>query len=316
MSAPPTQFPTGSMRSACIPVMSALGESHPDLVALGSDGRAIFEEFSRRFPRRFVDVGIAEANLIGVAAGLARAGKVVFVATIASFLLRRAYEQIRIDVCDPNLPVKLVGVGGGLSYGTLGPTHHLTEDIALTRALPNMAVFVPSDAHDAVGALHAALEWPGPAYVRLGTGTEPLVHAGDEPFDSGRPELLRDGRELLIFATGYCVSQALSAAATLAQSGHEVGVVNVRALKPFDAEAVLELIEGRRAILTVEEHNVAGGLGSIMAELLYGRTSCPLERMGVPDEYPPVGTREELLAFYGLDERGILKSALRLLGGG
>lgn len=316
MSAPPTQFPTGSMRSACIPVMSALGEARPDLVALGSDGRAIFEEFSRRFPQRFVDVGIAEANLIGVAAGLARAGKVVFVATIASFLLRRAYEQIRVDVCDPGLPVKLVGVGGGLSYGTLGPTHHLTEDIALTRSLPNMAVYVPADAHDAVGALHAALAWPGPAYVRLGTGTEPLVHGGDEPFAAGRPELLRDGRDLLIFATGYCVSQALSAAASLAQSGHEVGVVNVRALKPFDAEAVAELVRGRRAVLTVEEHSAAGGLGSIMAELLCGRSACALERLGIPDEYPPVGTREELLAFYGLDDRGIVKAALGMLGGG
>jgi transketolase len=301
-------FQYSSMRTACLPVMETLGEKVPHLITMGADGQAIFGDFAKRFPERFIDVGIAEANLIGVAAGLARAGKIVFVATIGSFLLRRAYEQIRIDVCDPKLPVKLIAVGGGLSYGTLGPTHHLTEDIALTRVLPNVAVFIPSDSHDAVGALHAALEWNGPAYVRLGTGTEPVLHRGDEAFDFSQPEVLRSGQELTIFATGYCVSQALLAAHHLERSGHDVGVVNVSRLKPLNSEAVIELARGRRAVVSVEEHSLAGGVGSILAEIFSGNPICPLLRMGIPDWYPPVGTREELIAFYKLDHLAIAKA--------
>lgn len=315
MSAVSGFFPLRSMRAACLPVMASLGERYPQVVAMGADGCAIFESFAQQFPERFVDVGIAEANLVGVAAGLAHAGKVVFVATIASFLLRRAYEQIRVDVCDPGLPVKFVGVGGGLSYGALGSTHHMVEDIALTRVLPHIAVFIPTDAYEVEYALYAALDWPGPVYIRLGTGSEPLIHEQGARFVPYEPELLRAGRDVMIFAMGYCVSQALLAAARLACVGYDVGVTNVHTMKPCDGAALLRIAEGCRAVLVVEEHCVLGGLGSMVAEVFSRFGGCPVERMGLPDQYLPVGSREELISAYGLDDGGIAAMVQRVVEG-
>lgn len=282
-------------------------------MALGADGRSIFEELARRFPDRFVDVGIAESSLIGVAAGLARAGKVVVVSAIASFLLRRAYEQIRVDVADPGLPVKLVGVGGGLSYGTLGPTHHMVEDLALTRTMPNMAVFVPCDASQAQAALRAALDWPGPAYVRLGTGDEPLIHLESSALAPGEPEVLRSGEDLLIFATGGCVREALQAADELAESGLRAGVVNVHTFHPWRRESFQELLDRAGAVLVVEEHSRVGGLGDALAGMCCGRP-VRFAQLGIRAEYPPVGARDELLFFFGLDRSAIVRAAVRLLG--
>ncbi len=306
--------PEASMRAACAAVLEAIAEQHRDVIALGADGKAIFTGLARKFPERFIDVGVAEASLVGVASGIARTGRRVFVGTIASFLLRRAYDQIYNDVCVPNLPVKLIGVGGGLSYGVLGPTHLIPEDIALTRLLPNMAVFVPADVANARSAVRAALDWPGPAYVRLGAAADPVVHENDGQFVVGRPEELRTGRDLTIFASGYCVSQALWAAERLCQLGFDVGVANVHTFHPVDESSLLDLAIGRRALLSVEEHILPGGLGSLLAELFSATPSVPLVRLGVSGRPPPVGTREDLIAFYGLDGASIAQAACRALG--
>jgi transketolase len=306
------------MRVACAPVLESIAEEARDVVALGADGQAIFTALARRFPERFIDVGVAEANLVGVAAGMARAGRRVFVATIASFLLRRAYDQIYNDVCIPNLPVKLIGIGGGLSYGVLGPTHLIPEDIALARLLPNTAVFVPADAVDARGAVRAALDWPGPAYVRLGAAADPLIHELEGPFVPGRPEVLRPGRDVTIFATGACVAQALWAGEQLREHGVDAGVANVHTFHPVDDTSFLELARGRQAVLSVEEHVLPGGLGSLLAELLAvpSGPSAALVRLGVSSRHPPVGSRDDLIRYYGLDGPSIVRAACRALGRG
>lgn len=308
-------FPKKSMRKVCLDTMESLGRQFPDFITMGADGRSIFERFAKSFSNRYVDVGISEQNLIGVATGLARSGRVVFVSAIASFLLRRAYEQIRIDICNANLPVKMVGVGGGVSYGALGSTHHMIEDIALVRSLPNMAVFIPSDAHDAVEALKASFAWKGPAYIRLGTGDEPYLHNNSSSFQIGKPEVLCDGNDFIIFATGICVSEALKASLHLKAEGYDVGVINVHTMKPFHEKKIIELTEGKKAVLVVEEHSIMGGLGSIIAEVISKHLFCPLERMGIDDRPALIGNREDLLDYYQLTYKHIIKRIKQLAGG-
>jgi transketolase len=290
--------------------MVELGEDYPDLVALGADGYSIYEDFSRRFPQRFVDVGIAEANLVGVASGLAQAGKRVFVGTIAPFLVRRAQEQIRNDVCNAALNVTFVGVGGGFSYGTLGPTHHLIEDFAIFRTMPNATILAPADAYDAAWALRVAARIVGPVYVRLGAREDPVVHRGDEHFQVGEPYVLRPGRDITIMANGICVAHALCAADQLAAFGTQAEVLNVNCIKPINRQAVLESARGRRLVIVVEEHSEVGGLGSLVSDILGGEWPGKVLRLAVDDRCPPVGTREELLEFYGLTGATIVSAAM------
>lgn len=293
------------MRSECAAAITRLAEDE-NFVGMGTDGHMLFEGVRQRFPERYIDVGVAEANLIGVASGLARSGKRVVVSAIASFLLRRAYEQIHIDISYPDLPVVLVGVGGGLSYGTLGATHHMTCDIALMQVLPNMATFVPSDASEASNAMETAFQWAGPAYLRLGARLDPQIHTPDDSWSPGEPEILRNGSDLMIVATGYCVHQALLAAERLATLNFDVGVTNVHTLRPLNHSRLLEIITATGKTLVVEEHLRSGGLGSIVTELLQGYGSCQLECLGITNLPAPVGDRQQLIDYYGLGEKGIV----------
>lgn len=292
------------MRKACAAAVADLGEQDPDLVALGADGFSVFTEFAARYPDRFIDVGIAEANLVGIASGLARSGKRVMVATIAAFLLRRAYEHIRNDVCVADLPVTFIGLGGGLAYGRLGPTHHLIEDVALFSMMPNTTVFVPADVHDAVWAVRQAANL-GPVYVRLGARDDPLVHTGNERFEVGIPHILRAGTNVAVVANGICVAEALAAADCLAMEGFDAAVVNVHTVKPLAPAALDDALGAVPAVVVVEEHHRSGGLGALAREYCGVRLGDRLALLGVDDRKAPIGTREELLRFYGLDREAI-----------
>jgi len=309
-----TPVPTRSMRLACAEYMSSVADTHPSLIAMGADGSSIFTKFASRYPERFIDVGIAEANLVSVAAGIAACNRTVMVGAIASFLLRRAYEQLRVDVCDANLPVKLIGVGGGLSYGALGPTHHMCEDIAILRAMPNIAVFIPSDASDAVGALRAALEWPGPAYIRIGAADDPVLHDDPHIYRPFGLDVIVPGRDLWIVSTGATTIHSVRAACALTDQNYSVGVINAHSLRPFPEAELLNVIRDTDKLLVVEEHVKAGGLASIVAEILVARREkWKFNNIGILAGHPPVGSRDELLHFYGLDAEGIISAALTML---
>ncbi|MBU7595704.1 transketolase family protein [Metabacillus halosaccharovorans] len=300
-----------SSKDAAIEWFLTRGEFDDSFLTMGSDGSHIFDPFSEKFPERYIDVGIAEQNLFGVAAGIARTEKTVFVSAIASFLLRRAYEQIRIDICNENLPVKIIGMGAGLSYGDLGSTHHLIEDISLCSGMPNIAIFTPVDATEIGDVLEEALKWKGPAYIRLGSGLEPVIR-GTSRFKFKEPDIIFDEQDIMILATGICVSEAIKAKNTLEKKGLLVGVINISSIEPINKEQILNLILNKKLVIVVEEHSVRGGLGSIIADLLSSqKNSCILSLMGIDKrKAPPLG-RDKLLDFYNLTSDHIVEEIIR-----
>ncbi|MEU5810747.1 transketolase C-terminal domain-containing protein [Streptomyces sp. NPDC047718] len=298
-----------TMRAALAVALTEAVDADPALVTLGADGQALFQGVMDRHPRRYVDVGIAEANLVGVAAGLARSGMRPVAAAMAPFLVRRAYEQLRLDVCVPALPVVFLGVGGGLGYGHLGPTHHATDDITLMSALPHMSVHCPADAADAVSVLRALLPADGPAYVRLSARADPVLPAEASHGDPRTPRLLRAGDDVLLLATGRCVAEALAAADALADDGVDAAVASVTTLHPFPREAVRALARERALVVTAAESLGPGGLGDRTA-LTLGREGPPLVRLETDHRHPPVASHEDLLHFYGVDGRGIRSAVL------
>ncbi|MFD5391987.1 transketolase C-terminal domain-containing protein [Streptomyces sp. NPDC127074] len=311
-SIPPhhTSIPPQSMRAALAPVLAAAVDADPSLIALGADGRALFNQVLERDPRRYVDAGIAEANLVGVAAGLARAGLRPVAAAMAPFLVRRANEQIRLDVCVPGLPVVLLGVGGGFGYGPLGPTHHAPDDITLMSAMPGMRVYCPADAADAVSVVRTLLADPsGPAYVRLSARPDPVLPAAASESDPRGPRLLRDGDDVLVLATGRCVAEALDAADELAADGVAAAVASVTALHPFPATAIRELAGRRPLVVTAAESLAPGGLGPSTAEAL-GRRGPAVISLHTDHRYPPVAAHQDLLRFYGVDGQSIRSAVL------
>jgi transketolase len=293
-----------SMRPACAAVIAQAAEHDRGLVALGADGRGLFEPLASRWPDRYIDVGIAESNLVSVAAGLARSGLRVVVGAMAPFLIRRAYEQLRLDVCLPGLPMTLLGVGGGLSYGALGPSHHAVDDIALMSALPGVAVYCPADANDAAGILASCLPPRGVTYVRLTAREEPVVPSGVEDGGSDTIRLLRQGGSVLVIATGRAVSEATAAADDLAVGGVPVTVAAASRLEPFPGDEIRRLCAGYRLVVTVEEAIAVGGLGQRVADAVpeLGRS---LVRLHVDDRLPPARPHAGLLRFYGIDGAGI-----------
>jgi transketolase len=280
---------------------------------MSADGQLIFQDFIRNAPSRHVDVGISEATLIGAASGIARCGRPVVVSAIASFLLRRAYEQIVIDIGFDRLPVTLIGVGGGLAYGPLGPTHHIAEDVALMRLIPGMAVFAPADAVAAADALRLATELPGPSYIRIGSGEDALLApmAGSA---GTAPRMIRDGSDLSIVASGVCVHEAVAAATELAGQGLEARVIDVMCLQPWPADEIAALLLPGRPVIAVEEHVREGGLGTLVQEIPRDRGHGPLARLAVGPRPSPIANRQELLAFHGVDRTAIAGAARRLAG--
>ncbi len=291
------------MRNAFIDELHDIAAEHPGVLLMSGDiGFKVFDKFRDDYPGRYLNMGIAEANMMGMAAGLAMSGKRPVVYTIIPFLTMRAFEQIRVDVAMQNQPVLIIGVGGGLSYDILGPTHHSIEDVAILRALPNMTVLTPSDPVETRAAVRAAYELNGPAYVRLGKNGEPSLYEGACDFELGQATTMRRGSDVTIIGAGPILDIALKAADLLADRGIACRVVNMHTIKPLDSEAIVTAARETRAIVSLEEHSVIGGLGSAVAEVL-AENSCaiPFKRLGIPDVFTyEVGSQDFLFNLHGL----------------
>ncbi|MDP6370009.1 MAG: transketolase C-terminal domain-containing protein [Planctomycetota bacterium] len=295
--------------------LAELGKSRGDIVVLDADlsGSTRTKYFAQAFPDRFFNCGVAEANMLGVAAGLATGGKTVFASSFAMFATGKAWEQIRQSVCVPELNVKICATHAGLTVGEDGKSHQMLEDITLMRVLPHMTVLVPADATEAAAAVRAAAEHDGPVYIRLSRASTPVLFPEDHPFAIGKGHLLRDGTDLALIACGVEVVEALAAAELLAQDGFAVRVIDMPSIKPIDEDLICAAAEECGAIMTVEEHQVCGGLGDAVGEVVGARCPVPVHKLGVHDTFGQSGTPTELLAHHGLDAAGIATSARALL---
>ena len=288
-----------------------LGETHDDIVALDADlaGATKTAIFGKAFPDRHINCGIAEANMMGIAAGLSTCGYVPFASSFAMFAVGRAFEQIRNSIGYPHLNVKIAASHAGISVGEDGATHQCTEDMALMRGIPGMVVLNPCDDVEARAAVRAAYEYVGPVYIRLGRFAVPVINNPDHyHFEIGKGITLREGKDIAIFATGLEVSESLDAAKLLAADGIEATVVNIHTIKPLDRELVVKTAKSVKAVFTVEEHSIIGGLGSAVMECLSEEYPCRVKRIGINDEYGVSGPAAELIHKYGLDGSSIYET--------
>ena len=285
-----------------------LGKKHENLVVLDADLAAATQTgvFKKEFPERHIDCGIAECNMMGIAAGLATTGKVPFASTFAMFAAGRSYEQVRNSIGYPHLNVKIGATHAGISVGEDGASHQCNEDIALMRAIPGMVVINPSDDVEARAAVKAAYEYVGPVYLRFGRLAVPVINDTDNyKFEIGKGVELRDGKDCTIIATGLCVSESLEAAKLLAEAGIDAQVINIHTIKPLDEELVVAAAKKTGRIFTVEEHSIIGGLGAAVCETLSEKCPTKVTRIGVNDVFGESGPAKELLHKYELDAEGI-----------
>ncbi len=307
--------PTFDCRDALSDTLVALGEADERVVVVNNDsvGSSKTTAFQKRFPDRLINVGIAEQNLVGVAAGLANAGFIPFACAASCFLTARALEQIKADVAYSDANVKLVGVSPGLAYGPLGATHHSIEDMAWLRALPNLPVIVPADPVETAAAVRWAHATHGPAFLRISRYGVPQFF--DEPFafEIGRAILLRDGRDATVITNGILVSRALEAADLLAREGIDVRVLHMSTVRPLDRDAIVQAARETGGIVTAEEHTVYGGLGGAVAEVVVQEAPVPMKLLGVPGVFPPTGDTDWLLTHFGLTAEGIRDAVVDLL---
>ncbi len=305
------------MRSAFIDALTkAAGKDKRIFLLTGDLGFSVLEEFQQRYPGRFINAGVAEANMIGVAAGLALTGKIVYVYSIVPFVTLRCLEQIRNDVCYQKLNVRIVGVGGGLSYGTAGGTHYSLEDIAIMRALPDLTVICPGDPFEAEAAALNSIKHNGPIYIRLGKGRDQQVHKKLRSFKIGKGILLKSGKDLAIIATGNMLPNAFKAATLLEKKGLGASVISMHTIKPIDREMVLGLAKAKKAIFTIEEHYVSGGLGSAVAEILAELSEKPqFKRIALRSMINVSGRQDFLREKTGLHPEGIARTIVNHLIG-
>jgi len=290
--------------------LGELGSRFEDIVVLDADLSKSTKTivFKKKFPDRFFDMGVAEQNLIGTAAGLSLAGKIPFASTFAVFATGRVYDQLRNTVCYSNLNVKVVASHAGLSVGADGSSHQALEDIALARALPNMAVVVPADAVETQAVIEFAASYFGPMYIRLGRAKVPVVMSDDYSFVLGKGTVLREGSDATVIAAGIAVAIGLEAANILKEKGLDVEVINMASIKPIDSPLIIESARKTGAVVTAEEHSIIGGLGSAVAEVLSENVPVPLERIGVRDTFGESGSPEELLQKYGITPQSIARA--------
>jgi transketolase len=291
----------------------ALAEANLLIVAVANDsiGSSNLKDFKKRFPERLVNVGIAEQNMVGVAAGLANGGLIPFVCAASCFLTGRALEEVKVDLGYSRSNVKLCGMSSGVAYGELGPTHHSIEDLAWTRAIANMTVVVPADPAETAAAVRAAAACDGPVFLRLSRTPVPDIHPGDYEFQIGRAAQLKPGSDLTLVANGTMVCRALEAASLLERDGIHAAVVNVSTIRPLDREAIIEAAM-RGPIVTIEEHTVLGGLGGAVAEVVVETHPVRMRLLGIPGEFAPTGSPAFLFEHFGLTPEGIRQAALHL----
>ena len=293
-----------------------LGKAHDNIVVLDADlaGATKTGTFKKAFPDRFFDCGIAEANMICVAAGMSTTGLVPFASSFAMFAAGRAFEQVRNSIGYPHLNVKIGATHGGISVGEDGASHQCCEDFALMRSIPGMVVMSPADDVEAKAMVKAAYEHVGPVYMRFGRAAVPVVHEEGAPFRIGKGEVLRDGTDVAIIANGLMVYEALQAAETLAAEGINAMVINMATIKPLDEELVLEAAKKCGKVITCEEHSVIGGLGEAVCGVLSEKLPTPVKRIGVNDEFGHSGPAAALLKQFGLSAENVVKVAKEFLG--
>ncbi|TGE36651.1 transketolase family protein [Desulfosporosinus fructosivorans] len=292
-----------------------LGAENPNVVVLDADLSKSTKtaDFGKKYPERFFNMGIAEANLIGTAAGLAAAGKIPFASTFAIFAVGRAFEQIRNSVAYPKLNVKIAATHSGITVGEDGGSHQAIEDVAIMRAVPNMVVLVPADGEETRQVILAAAKYIGPVYIRMGRLAVPLLFGEDYHFEIGKANVLKEGTDVAIMANGLMVSMALEAAVELALEGISVSVVNVASVKPLDEETIVRVAKQTKAVVTAEEHNIIGGLGSAIAEVLGEKLPTPMVRVGLKDTFGESGRPQELLEKYGLTKAALIEAVHEVL---
>jgi transketolase len=305
------------VRTAFFKTLEELAEKDPRITFITGDlGFSVVETFARRFPKQFLNAGVAEANMTGVAVGLALSGKIVFTYSIGNFPTLRCLEQIRNDACYHRANVKIVSVGGGLSYGALGSSHHATEDLAIFRVLPEMTVVAPADPVESALATRAIVQHQGPCFLRLGKAGEPTLHDPAVPFILGKSIRVREGADLTLIGTGPILVTCLQAADQLMMQGVSTRVISMHTLKPLDRDAILLAAQETSAILTVEEHSEVGGLGGAVAEVLAqsGGRRVPFRIVGLPDRFcRVVGNHDYLKQISGLTVQDIVREAGRLI---
>ena len=297
--------------------LQALGAENPDIVVLDADlsGSTKTGMFAKEFPERFVNCGIAEANMACIAAGMATTGKIPFMSSFAMFAAGRCYEQIRNSIGYPHLNVKIGATHAGVTVGEDGASHQCIEDIALMRAIPGMVVMNPSDDVEARACIRAAVEHDGPVYMRFGRSAVPVINDYPEyKFEIGKGTIVKEGKDVTIIATGVCVDSAVKAAALLAADGIDAEIINICTIKPLDNELIAASAKKTGKIVTVEEHSIIGGLGSAVCEALADTVPTPVKRIGVQDVFGQSGTADQLMAFYGLDGQGVYKTTKEFLG--
>ena len=308
------------MRKTALDCVYKLSKIDERVVFVGSDlGPGVLDKMKTEFPDRFFMEGVSEQYIIGMAAGLAMEGFIPYVNTIATFLTRRCYEQVAVDLCMHDLPVRLIANGGGGVYAPLGPTHLAIEDIAIMRALPNMAVVAPCDADEMNRLMMSTLEWPHPIYIRLAKGGDRVVSAEQNGFELGKSIKMKDGVDGLFITTGVMTQLALETAEVLKAQGVDVGVLHVHTIKPFDTSGVVSAIESVKAVVTVEEHIVNGGLGSAVLEScseLHAELLPKISRIGIPDKFATeYGSQSSLLKHWGITSDNLVTEMMKKLGG-
>ncbi|MGN0670496.1 MAG: transketolase family protein [Oscillospiraceae bacterium] len=294
----------------------ALAEVRPDLVVLDADLAAATKTsiFKKAYPEKHFECGIAEQNMMGVAAGIASTGKLVFASSFAMFATGRAFEIVRNAICYPNLNVKIGGTHGGISVGEDGATHQCNEDIALMRAIPGMTVINPADYIEAKAAVLAMAEHVGPAYLRFGRLAIPVYNSPDYKFEVGKGITLKDGKDITIIATGLMVAEAIEAGKALAEQGIDARVINIHTIKPIDREIIIKAARETGKIVTVEEHSVIGGLGSAVGDVVLEEYPVPVVKIGIQDVFGHSGAAKDLLVEFGLTAENIVHTVKAMLG--
>ena len=315
LSEAPTTGKLFDCRDAYSSALEAMAEQDKRVCAVINDSlsSAKLKGFKTRFPDRFINVGIAEQNLVGVGCGLANSGMIPYLCGASCFLTARALEQIKVDLAYSRTNVRICGMSSGMAYGQLGPTHHSIEDVAWTRVIPNMAVVVPADHVETAAAMRYSLHHEGPMFLRISRIPVPQVHAEDYTFRLGKAVQLRDGTDVTIITNGVLVCRALDAAQTLAEKGVSARVLNMSTVKPLDREAILDAARSTKGIVTAEEGLAAGGLGGAIAELLALEHPARMRILGLPDVFAPTGSADFLLEHFGLTASAMVQAAIDLM---
>lgn len=307
---------TREFRAGFVEALMELAEKNQDIIAITPDlmGPMGLTPFAQRFPDQFFNIGIAEQNGVGFAAGLAQEGKIPFVVTFSTFTTGRAYEQIRVDVAYMNTNVKIVGMAAGLTGGLTGSTHMGIEELSSMRALPNMTVVAPADANSTSAAVTAIVDYEGPVYLRLGRPAEPIIYPKETEFVIGKASKLRQGDDVALIGVGPSVYQCLVAADNLAKQDIKCRVIDMSTVKPLDEEAIIACARETKGIVTVEEHSVLGGLGGAVCEVVAAKHPCRVERVGLKDVWPPAGDMNDLRRIMKVDAPAIEEAVHKVLG--